>query len=175
MSAINEIIRSVSIATIVKPCPFCAGHGYVTKVPGCKRFGARCDDCQANFPEVYETPETAVDAWCQRRGTASAAGGRATKGKLSWRKGRACRRNLRRAREQKKLKWIRAKVDIMIPWLRALRAVEMAEMDEADAENRAWLKERESVIIADPVLRQMYDLLPSRRAGAAGLGTRLSP
>lgn len=42
----------------------------------------------------------------------------------------------------------------------------MAEMEEADAENRAWLKEREHLILANPVLRSMYDLLPSRKARA---------
>jgi hypothetical protein len=39
-------------------------------------------------------------------------------------------------------------------------------MEAARAENWAWLKEREPQIMANPVLRRLYESLPSRIASA---------
>jgi len=50
--------------------------------------------------------------------------------------------------------------------LRSARAVERAEMEAAIAQDRAWLKEREHLIMANPVLRKLYESLPSRIASA---------
>lgn len=168
MNATNEVIRSVSIATIIKPCPFCSGRGYVTKAPGRSKFGARCDGCQASFPEMFETPETAITAWCQRRGTVSSAGGRGTRGKCSWKKRRSCRRNLRIARKQKKLKWIRCRVDVLASQLKVYRAIERAELEAEAARGRAELMILEPLIRQFPDLSKMLDWLKDRWQWAEG-------
>jgi hypothetical protein len=166
MNSIAETNQIVPIAITIKTCPFCANRGLVTQVADQARFGVRCCGCQAAFPETYDAPDSAIAAWCQRQGTASSAGGRGTRGKCSWRKRRSCRKNLRLARKRKKLEWIRDRVDTIIPWLKAYRAVERAEREAARAENWAWLKEREPQIMANPMLRKLYESLPSRIASA---------
>jgi hypothetical protein len=97
----------------------------------------------------------------------SAAGGRATAGKCSRRKRASCRRNFRRAREQKKLKQIRARLSVVAPLLKSFYASKLAELQAAAATNRAALRELEPAILADPVLRGLYETLPSQMAPAA--------
>lgn len=167
MNLINESESPIQVATLLKWCPFCAGRACVTQAAGLPRFGVRCNGCMACLPEEFATCVAAIAAWCRRQGTVSAAGGRATKGKLSWRKGRACRRNLRRARERKKLKWIAKRCEAIQEVLKPFRAAELAEIEAAVAEDKVWLKENEAMILADPILRQIYDLMPSRRASAS--------
>jgi len=95
-------------------------------------------------------------------------GGRATRGIRSRRKLAAARRNLKTARQWKR---IRQSVESAYTALKPLRAAELAEMEAAVAEDRAWLQEREPMILADPVLHHLYDLLPSRSASAVNAGT----
>jgi hypothetical protein len=51
--------------------------------------------------------------------------------------------------------------------LKPLRAAELAELEAQVAEDKVWLKENEPMILADPLFRQIYDQMPSRRASAA--------
>jgi len=84
----------------------------------------------------------------------------------------AAQRNLKTAR---KWKLIRQRVEAAYNALKPYRQKQLAEMEEALAADRAWLQEREPLILADPILRQLYDLLPNRRVGATSAETRLSP
>jgi hypothetical protein len=126
-------------------------------------FGVHCRSCGANIPATHHKCQDAISAWNRRSGLA-AMGGRATRGIRSRRKLVAARRNLKMARQWK---LIRQRVEAAHTALKPLRAAELAEKEAALAADLAWLKEREPVILADPVLRQLYDLLPSRRASAA--------
>ena len=153
--------------SILKICPFCAGPAEVVTANEPTRYGVRCVSCHAGFQPVFKDREEAFLVWNWRGGTASAAGGRATKGLRSRRKVATARRNLRKARTAKKLKEIRAKIDIAYAQLKRLRAAQIAEAEAAAAEGRAWLKAREPEILADPVLSKIYSLLPSRRRALA--------
>jgi hypothetical protein len=159
MNCTNEIDVVTPIASVLERCPCCAAGGIITKVADQPKFGIRCTGCAVSVREVCDTPEAALTLWCKRRGTIAALGGKATRGKCSWRKRRSSRRNARLARKQKKLNWMRAKVDAMMPLIRAYREIEQAELDTLQAEDEAWFKEREHKIMADPVLRGMYELL----------------
>jgi hypothetical protein len=70
------------------------------------------------------------------------------------------------ARREKKLKQIRTHVDVAASWLKEFRAVEMAEMAAVVARDRAWLQKVEPLILADPTIRSLYELLLSRIASA---------
>ncbi len=164
MDHIDEIIVIIPIASVVKRCPCCAARGVLTQAQGQSKFGARCNGCPLTFPEVYNTRESAITAWSLRRGSVSAAGGRATKGKSSWRKRRSCRKNLRLARKRKKLKWMRDRVDTIITWLKPHREVEMAEMRAALAKSWAELAVLEPLIRQYPDLSELLDWLKSRHS-----------
>jgi len=161
-----NVTNNIVIASITKPCPFCAGRGILTQAADRPVFGIQCTGCPSSFGHVFDTPDLAVAAWCLRRGTVSAAGGRASKGKLSWRKGRSCRRNLRRAREQKKLKWIGSRIDAMYRWLKEYRAKEIAESEAAFTASMAELGVLEPRIRRYPDLSAMFDDLRLRQAQA---------
>jgi len=130
-------------------------------------FGVHCRSCGANIPATHYKCQDAISAWNRRSGLA-AMGGRATRGIRSRRKLAAARRNLRTAR---KWKLIRQEVEAAYTAIKPVRAAELAEMEAAVAADRAWLQKREPMILADPALRQLYDLLPSRRASAVNAGT----
>jgi hypothetical protein len=87
---------------ILKPCPFCDGRAELATSTKPPRYGVICLNCPAEIPPLLLTQEVAVRLWNQRKGTASAFGGRATKGISTWKKRRACRRNLWIARHRKK-------------------------------------------------------------------------
>lgn len=144
----------------IRCCPLCSATCQLTfKGINPLLFGVHCRSCGANIPATHPKCQDAISAWNRRSGLAM-LGGRATKGLRSRRKLAAARRNLRTAR---KWKLIRQRVEAAYTTLKPLRAAELAEMEAALAADLAWLKEREPVILADPVLRQVYDLLPSRR------------
>jgi len=163
MDHIDETVIIIPIASVVKRCPCCAAHGVITQAQGQSKFGVQCNGCPLTFLEVYNTPESAIAAWSLRRGTVSSAGGRGTRGKCSWRKRRACRKNLRLARKRKKLKWMRDRVDAIITWLKPHRELEMAEMAEALAKSWAELTVLEPLIRQYPDLSELLDWLKSRR------------
>jgi hypothetical protein len=154
MNAVNN--DTVRIATILKPCPYCGSHGIITQAAGQTKFGLGCTGCPLLFPDIYDTPETAVTAWGLRQGTASAAGGRATRGVSTWRKRRSCRRNLRIARREKKLKWIRAQIEAAATRLKELRKIEIQEFEAEAVADFAWLQNAEPLIAGDPVLLRSY-------------------
>ena len=162
----NEFNHTVPIATLLKRCPFCSSRAGVIRTAGQPVFGVRCGGCPVCLPEAFQSCEEAITAWCRRQGTISAAGGRATKGILSWRKGRACRRNLRRARERKRLKWIRTRVDAIASWLKECRAIEIADSEAAFATSMAELAILEPRIRQYPDLSEMLDDLKRRQAQA---------
>jgi len=150
---------AIPIASVVKCCPCCASRGVLTQTQGKSKFGVQCNGCPLTFPEVYSTPESAITAWSLRRGTISAAGGRGTRNRCSSRKRRSCKRNLRLARQKKRLKQVRANLLITIPWFRTLRAYERAESSEEKARARASLKAMEPQIMSIPSLRPFYKLI----------------
>jgi|GEM_PF-4611844 len=153
MNHTDETIVSTPIASLLKRCPCCAAHGVLTQAPGQSKFGVQCNGCPLTFPEVYSTPESAITAWSLRRGTVSAAGGRGTRNRCSWRKRRTCRKNLRSARERRKVKLLQTRLLVQIPWLHALRAYDQAESSEEKARAWASLKAMESKVMSIPSLR----------------------
>jgi hypothetical protein len=159
------------IASMRSVCPFCRGRGLLTRAAGSNRYGVLCCGCQARFPETFKTWDEAVAAWSSRRGTVASFGGRATAGKCSRRKLRASKRNLRKARERKQLKRIRAKLEELMPLLRAAREAEMADFQKQIAKDRAWVRSMEPVFRQHPALNQMLELLKGyweRRPSSAG-------
>jgi hypothetical protein len=147
-----------SIEAPFKLCPLCGNPAEIVGATG-YGFGIRCRGCGVSYPAIYKTRDEVVALWNRRSGTASAFGGRATKGKCSRRKLRAARRNLRKAREQKQLKGIYARIEALMPQLQEARAVELAEAEKALAESRTKLKALEPAIMADPALAELYDLI----------------
>jgi hypothetical protein len=159
MNHTDQAVIIIPIASVIKRCPCCAGRGILTQVLGRADYGIHCTGCPLTFPEVYSTPESAVIAWSLRRGTVSAAGGRGTRNTCSWRKRRACRRNLKSARERKKVKLLKTRLLVLIPWVQALRSFEWAETDEQ--KTRAWsaLKAMEAKVASVPSLRPFCKML----------------
>src|ERR1051326_1964286 len=119
MFNMDQTERALPVASMRSMCPFCRGRGLLTKTTHSNRYGVSCCGCPARFPETYQTPAEAVTAWSSRRGTVASLGGKATAGKCSRRKLRASKRNLRKAREKKQLKRIRAKIEALMPRPRA--------------------------------------------------------
>jgi hypothetical protein len=153
-------------APALKVCPFCASPAQLNHHAGDPpRFGVTCIECRASVPTIYPTQDAASAAWGRRRGTASASGGRATKGVMTRRKRRACRANLVLARTKKKINRLRAGVLAAMPILQLARRVEIAEAEAAASQYRARLKVWEPQILADPFLKAIYELFPSRSAG----------
>jgi hypothetical protein len=66
--------------------------------------------CRAGFLPVLIAKFEAIVLWNRRSGGVSALGGKATKGITSRKKRRACRRNLRKAREARKLNRLRQEI-----------------------------------------------------------------
>ncbi len=102
--------------------------------------------------------------WNRRSGGVAAAGGRATQGISTSRKRRACRRNLKVARESKAMRKVKTETDHSVSLLRAARQAEIAQAEAAAAASRALLMDREAQILADPLLRQVYALLKRPQA-----------
>lgn len=146
----------------LKPCAHCTGVARLVEALQPTRYGVQCSVCNIGFSPLHKTPDLAAAVWNRRKNGVSVAGGKATKGKLSWRKRRSCRRNLSIARRNKKLKWIRANVECAAMQLKKYREVERARTEAALAEDLAWLKQRESLIHADPGLQSLYELLTKR-------------
>jgi hypothetical protein len=140
-----------------KACPFCASRAEIVRASG-QGFGVRCVGCGVSFPAIYNLDEVMV-LWGQRRGTVSYRGGLASKGVSTRKKQRACRRNLKLARRQKKLKQLSANTATLAAQLRLAREAEAAEIESAAAWSRARLKDHEDQILGDPALRQLYALL----------------
>ena len=149
----NKTVYQQKISKPIRSCPFC---GYPAELVGSTaRYGIRCYGCSVFLPAIHSTPEQAIALWHIRRGTASAAGGRATRGLSSRKKRRACRRNLRRARQARALLRSMEK-------LRSARAEELREAEQALAKSRAKLKALEPAIMANPALAELYDLIRHR-------------
>ena len=91
-------------------------------------------------------------------------GGRATRGIRSPRKLAAARRNLKVARQWKQ---IRQQLEIARTVIKPFEQKLLAKIAEDGANDRAWLKERESAILADPTLRGIYQMLQSRWASTS--------
>jgi len=153
-----------NLANSICCCPLCAGTAHISWAGlDPLLYGVGCRDCGASIPAIHLNRQDAVRLWNRRKGLA-ALGGKATAGKCSRLKRISCRRNLKRGREAKQLKRLRTEFEAKMRLLRSARAVERAEMQAARAENWAWLKANEENIMADPTLRRMYELLPSRIA-----------
>ncbi|MHB8524464.1 MAG: Lar family restriction alleviation protein [Limisphaerales bacterium] len=79
---------------VLKACPFCAGRAEVITTQEPTKYGVWCCTCHGGFLPVLETQGEAVILWNRRSGGVSAAGGRGTKGILTRKKRRACRKKL---------------------------------------------------------------------------------
>jgi hypothetical protein len=146
-SFVNDLARSI------RCCPFCSAAAHVSfEGISPMRFGVRCRSCGASVPVRHASQDDAVRAWNQRRGLAT-VGGKATRGIRSRRKLAAARRNLKTAR---KWKLIRQRVEAAYTALKPYRQKQLAEMEAAVAADRAWLKEKEPLILADPLLAKFY-------------------
>jgi hypothetical protein len=121
----------------LKQCAHCGGPAEVVVGYDPTRFGAHCRQCGVCVLPVYQDQDQAVALWNRRSGTISALGGKATGGKCSRRKLRAAKRNLKKGRQQKQLKRIRANIEIMAPQLRAARVAELSEAKERAAQSFA--------------------------------------
>lgn len=148
-------------------CPFCAGAAHVIwqglRPPS---YGVKCRNCGASIPTSRATAREAISAWNRRAGLAT-RGGKATKGIRSRRKLAAARRNLKKARQVRQLNRLRAEVEVAYAKLQPYRAAERAELEVSYAKDMAWFKEREPVIMADPVLRRMYESLLRKNSANA--------
>lgn len=166
MTTINSSPPDQAAATSTpspKRCPFCNGQAEVVGACG-QGFGVRCAGCGVLFPAIYRTCDEVIALWAKRAGIPSWFGGKATKGISTRRKRRACRRNLKKARQRKQLKRIRDNAEALMPQLQAMRHKELAEAELAVAQSRARLKAHEPQILADPLLRQVYALLKHPQA-----------
>jgi len=166
MNATNQHDRHVMIATTIKPCPFCSSRGVITQADDPPKFGVRCIGCPACLPETLQSSSEAMAAWCCRRGTAAAAGGRGTRGVSTWKKRRSSRRNMRIARRKKKLKWMKAHVKVTLKWLKMFTSTELADMEALVAKDRAELALLEPIIRKYPQASELYDWILARRARA---------
>ena len=159
MGLLSERDSITLVAYLIKPCPFCAGRAVVTENIDREVFSIECCGCSLQFMNVFKSFEEAALMWCRRRSTVSAAGGRATRGLSTRKKRRACRRNLRRARKMKKLKWIRSQYEPLYQRNKARLAEEIAELKAALKDDLAYFKEREHLIIDNPTLREFYEFV----------------
>ncbi|HEV2392685.1 MAG TPA: Lar family restriction alleviation protein [Verrucomicrobiae bacterium] len=138
MNTSNESATTNQPAIKLKTCPFCASQAEVKRADD-GRFGVQCRCCRASVATVWQTADQALRWWNLRQSGPSYHGGLATKGISTAKKRRACRRNLKRARQQKQLQRIRRNVEEIMPQLQAARAEEMAEAQTAAAQSRARL------------------------------------
>ena len=140
-------------------CPFCSAPGHVywagLQPP---LYGVKCRNCGASIPTTHATAREAISAWNRRAGLA-AVGGKATKGLRSRRKITVAKRNLKKARQVRRLNRLRAEAETAYTKLQEYRAVERAKLEAAVADDQVFLKQRENVILADPVLRTLYQSL----------------
>jgi hypothetical protein len=164
----TDINGAEVLATTLKLCPFCGSRGHVVRSANQSKFGVRCVQCAGGIPDTHLTLDLAISAWCQRRGTCAAAGGRATKGKSSWRKRRSSRRNLRFARKRKKLKLLKTRFEILAVQLKEFRAMEKTQLEAEIANDRAWLQKIAPLIAGDHVLAPILALLKSHQERSAG-------
>ena len=161
-SLIEESGRPV--VNLIVCCPFCAGPAHVIwQGLHPPLYGVKCRNCCASIPTTRASAKEAISVWNRRAGLAR-CGGKATKGIRSRRKVAAARRNLKKARHVRQLTRLQGKVEAAYAKLRPYRAAERAELEALCAEDRAWLKEREQMIMADPVLRDLYELLLTKRS-----------
>lgn len=159
MAVMNNIADVLQIGTMIKACAYCGGRAVLTQISHKAQYGVRCTTCPLTFPEVYNLPVHAIAAWGLRRGTVSSAGGRAGKGKCSWRKRRSCRKNFRLARQHKKSNQLRNNLLIAVPWVWALRKFEEAVTSEERTRAWALLKAMESKVMGVPSFRPFCKLL----------------
>jgi hypothetical protein len=91
----------------------------------------------------------------------------ATHGLQSRRKTAAARRNLRKARQQKRLKRLRANIQALMPWFKTALE-DLALVERKVAQSRAELLALAPAIRQDPELTEVLDWLKSRWAQEAG-------
>ncbi len=140
-------------------CPFCAGPAHVIwQGLHPPLYGIKCRNCGASIPASYATTTEAISAWNRRAGLAR-LGGKSTAGIRSRRRVAAARRNLKKARHVRQFNRLRAEGEAAYTTLQEYRAVERAELEAAVADDQVFLKQRENVILADPVLRTLYQSL----------------
>ena len=159
--------RDRAAPVTIKTCPFCASAASLAEAGSPPRFGVRCGGCQVRVSEIYQSREEALAAWGQRRGTASYFGGRATKGLTTRRKNAACRKNLRRAREKKRLNAL---------WRKILTNIEIARsyrQEQANWATHQAMKSRERLRVLMDSLRDNVECAELVRQIEESFGPRL--
>jgi hypothetical protein len=154
----NNIEAPSTLATIIKPCPLCGGFAVVAFDATRLHHGVRCLGCQANLPAIFESAEEAINAWCQRRGTAAFAGGKATRGILTKKKQRASLRNLRAARKARKLKWLKDRRDTTGKVLRMFRQIELSHWTAKSLVHETELRKLCAIVPPGHKLRPILDI-----------------
>jgi hypothetical protein len=168
MYTMNSLIQESGklIVNRIVCCPFCAGTAHIV-LQGLQPplYGIKCRICGASIPITNATAMEAISAWNRRSGLAT-RGGRATAGIRTRRKLAAARRNLKKARHVRKLNQLRATVEAAYAKLQPYRAAERAELEALIANDRAWLKDKEHLILSNHALRPMYDRLMNSMSSA---------
>jgi len=167
METMNESVHVPPPAQGLMACPFCSARCEFVDDCDSQRIGVRCATCGASVPATHATREQATRTWNQRHGSPKSLatiGGAATKGVSTARKRTSSRRNLRKARKQKRLNQVKAKIEESYARLQDARKAEAAEIEAASARSRSRLAQLAPMILADPTLRQIHDLLLQRLA-----------
>jgi hypothetical protein len=164
MYNVNSLIEESGkqVVNLIVCCPFCAGPAHVIwQGLHPLLYGVRCRNCGASIPTTRTTAKEAISIWNRRAGLAS-RGGRATAGIRTRRKLVAARRNLKKARQVRQRDRLRTAAEAAYATLQQYRQMERAELEAAMGRDRAWIEERKDLILADPALRSMYELLLSK-------------
>lgn len=159
MKNTNESVHSPSCAPGLKVCPFCGGASDFIHDHQTLGVGVACSTCGAMVPVNHRARDMAAMAWNQRRGSPvslAALGGAATRGLSTPRKRSASRRNLRRARERKTINRIKAGIEASYTRLQEARQAEQTEIEAISARSRSRWLELQPLILADPVLQQVW-------------------
>lgn len=136
----------------IRPCPFCGSDAQLVLDHDQVRRGIQCSASSASVPPLHWNEFEALARWNRRSGGVAAAGGRATRGFRSRRKLAAAKRNLKLAREAKKLIRIKAKTDEAVARLRPYREAERLRLDALAARSRSRLE-------THPVLSELVKLV----------------
>lgn len=175
MSSTFENEGVIILATAVKPCPFCGGKATIRQAANLALFWMSCSSCSMGLTVPAKTVQAALKTWTLRRGTVSALGGRATRGKCSKSKRRSCRRNLQKARLALAAKRERTKALAAWEKIKVFRRIEWETVHLDSAKSWAELEALEPQIRKYPDLAEMFDWLKERRAANAKAGVHEMP
>jgi len=145
MTPTGELSLASTCVSALKVCPFCGSDGDLIHAPESVGVGVRCTNCGASIPQIHSSAAEATTAWnhrCNSPASLAALGGAATRGLSTRRKRVSSRRNLRKARERKHLRGIKAGIEESYAALQVARKGEQAEIEAAALDlapnSRSW-------------------------------------